>query len=131
MATKRKKTIKKHSSVKYEWKTSKPVLVNRSDKRYQLHKKQLKERGFTDAETWSLFSMIACFTLPRLKLFREKTICHPIGTTYEEWLSILDDMIFTFEEICKDDQLEEDDEYWTRYQKGLDLFHKYFQDLWW
>lgn len=71
-------------------------------------KKWLKQHGkyINPKDTWSLDYTIAEFVLPRLKLFKEKTLGYP-GTgeanTPEKWDAILDKIILSFELILDDD----------------------------
>src|ERR1035437_1925660 len=76
----------------------------KDDDRLKEFKLQRNERGFDDTETWSLYSSIAYYTLPRLKRFRESGWGIPCGITKEEWAEILDKMILGFELVVKDDE---------------------------
>jgi hypothetical protein len=82
-----------------KWSVKKPLYITKKDKRYAKHLKQLKERGFSDTETWSLYSVLSDFILPRLKRFKEVTNGFPStgDMTMEKWYEILDKMIFAFE----------------------------------
>ena len=114
-------------------------------KRARLFRKQRKERGWDDRDTWSLDSTIAKFVLPRLKRFKEVNCGYPVklnspkedidsekGMT--KWNEILDHMIYAME-ICSDEEfyyggsLKKKE--WKRVDKGCKLFGKYFQNLWW
>lgn len=102
-------------------------LIKRSIK----HWFQRRIRGFDDSETWSLDLRIAQFTLPRLKRFKELSMAHPMDLTEEEWVDILDEIIYSME-ICSDeDYILRDDIDWDRVYNGLELFGKWFRDLWW
>lgn len=134
--SKRKPRLRKelHS----DWSLKKPLYLKKNDKRYKLHAKQLKERGFSDAETWSLYCPIAQFILPRLIRFREIGNGYPMGLTPEKWDAILDEMIFAFDWILnyEEDKYEgltdeQKDSNWKRYEAGMQLFVKWFRDLWW
>ena len=98
-------------------------------KRKKYNKKlraDLKQNGFDKSECWNLDITIAKFILPRLKHFRETTISYPstdIGL--DGWHEILDKMIYSFDEILKDDSTEHD-----KKQEGLELFAKYYVNLW-
>ena len=97
-------------------------------------------RGFSDKETWNLDYEIAKFALPRVKRFREFTLnedCvagHPGRISYDEWIEILDTIIYALDCTTKeydmllatDDCVDPD-----KWQEGLDLFGKWFRDLWW
>jgi len=99
-------------------------------------------RGWSDEDTWSLYSTTARFLAPRLKKFKELNKKseyggYPPDITEEEWDDILDKMILAFDQIVDDDELqlyESGEETAARYEKiheGLDLFKKYYFDLWW
>lgn len=125
-----------------KWSVKKPLYITKRDKRYAKHLKQLKERGFSDTETWSLYSVLSEFILPRLKRFKEVTNGFPStgDMTMEKWYEILDKMIFSFEWALFEDEdadaygklsEEEIKENWGKYAEGMKLFAEYFRDLWW
>lgn len=114
----------------HSWELHKPLYLKKSDDRYKKHKKQLRDRGFSDAETWSLDYCVAAFTLPRLKRFREITVGTPsCFDSPEKWHEVLDKMIVAFELIVKEfdgeDEVDSD-----KINEGLDLFREYFRALW-
>lgn len=87
--------------------------------------------GFDTTEVWSLYNTIVSFTLPRLKCFRESTQGQtPYGMSSKKWNSILDKMIYSFEKIDSDEILGMSEEESIKVKKGLDLFRKYFFQLW-
>lgn len=95
---------------------------------------QKRTRGFSDKETWSLYTNIAKYTLPRLKKFKELKFCHPGNITYEQWNEVLNDMIFAINYAANHDNMDETlfkKKDYKRIRKGLNLFGKYFMDLWW
>ena len=56
-------------------------------------------RGWSDEDTWSLYSTTARFLAPRLKKFKvlinkSEYGGHPMDITGEEWNNILDKIIF-------------------------------------
>jgi len=127
---------------KPEWKLTKPLYLTKKDKRYNKHLKQLKTRGFSDSETWSLYSNIAMFILPRLIRFRKIVSTHayggyPLGLTDQKWDDMLGEMIFAFDwSITSDEKSikmtdEEVASAWERYKKGMQLFGEWFRGLWW
>jgi len=94
---------------------------------------QVLFRGWGDYELWSLDTPIAANVLPRLKRYRASTIGNPSGLTEEEWLGILDKMIYAMDKIAhQDDWVWQKD--WAKeslkVQEGCELFGKYFQALW-
>lgn len=118
----------------YEWNKD-TFLINKNDKRCEDYKNFKKENGFYPDECWSLYSSICMFIIPRLKYFREHTGGYPVTvSSIEEWQNILDKMIWSFEESLKDD-VDVDENIRELYNKdveeGLNLFSKYFLDLWW
>lgn len=120
------------------WVLKEPPYIKKTDKRYKGFKKQIKEKGFCDAETWGLDSTIAEFILPRLRRFRQILAGYPGNLTSHEWEVILDDMIFAFDwslnnEENKYDKLTdyEKEENWRRYETGMNRFAEYFRHLWW
>lgn len=121
-----------------EWSRKTPLFLEKDDERYERHVKQLKEHGFSDAETWALDSVIAKFILPRLRRFKEVNNGFPCGLTSEKWNAILDQMIFAFdwsinceEDKYKDLTTKEQNINWLKYEVGIQQFAKYFRDLWW
>lgn len=129
---------------------NKPRFFNNiKDRRNKKYKQFKKENGFTPDETWSLYTSIAIFVLPRLKHFRENTIgyCPYYFKTLEAWHNVLDKMIFSFENILKydDDNFECPKEYLEKHKDqksaymsfitdlkiGFKLFGKHFMNLWW
>ena len=106
---------------------------NFSNKRKKELKRQRIKRGFDDTELWSLYTTIGRFILPRLKAFREGFCGYPtVLESEDQWGEILDKMIFSFDYVVREDEEFEvrEDEYYNRVQEGLDLFAKYFFNLW-
>lgn len=133
------RSIKKEwQSPKLTWKAKKPLYIKKDDDRYSKHVAQLKKYGFSDTETWAFYSVASHFIIPRLIRFREIANGHPFGLTPEEWNAMLDEMIFAFDWAVNDeedkyDHLTEKEraEHWKRYDKGMQLFAKWFRHLWW
>ena len=106
-------------------------------------------------DVYDLDVTIARFILPRLIVFRKHTERTPnLSMTRDEWIGILDKMIYAFERIAC--QTEEDTPEYKAYIKaiwnneedladlkreakaslkpiseGLSLYHKYYRSLWW
>jgi hypothetical protein len=122
--------------IKSKWKLSSPLYITKKDKRYAKNVKQLKEWGFSDTETWSLYSPIAQFILPRLKRFKQIVRSYPAGLTPEKWDAMLGEMIFALDWSLTSDEKsmkmtpEESTANWKRYEVGMELFAKWFRDLW-
>lgn len=93
-------------------------------------------RGWDNRELWNLDTTIAKFALPRLIEFRETgaEYGHPCDLTHEEWLEIIDKIIYAMRSRVEDlepDALSLYQEYAERVQEGFELFGKWFGDLWW
>ena len=82
------------------------------------------------SEIYDLYGTIAEFVLPRLKLFKEKTISYPLNMTEKEWDKKLQKMIDAFDLIVKEDMKIYNEKEIKKIEKGLKLFAKYFRDLW-
>lgn len=99
--------------------------------RRELYRKQREERGFDDTETWGLDYTVAMFVSPRLKRFKELNNGHPDEFTFESWQECIQKMIDAFDEILRQ---ENEPDYFFNYEtvdEGLELFGKYFRNLWW
>ena len=94
----------------------------------RMKKKHQKNHMYQD--TWSLDYYIAKFILPRLKLFKKVERGYPCDLKLiDEWHDILDKMIAAFEILATDEWNTQDEQ--KIVDEGLDLFRKYYQDLWW
>lgn len=107
--------------------------------RNEEHKRQREELGFDEKQLWSLDITMAYFIYPRLKEFSENLHGYPAELGEEMWRTYLDNMVFAFELILreqkKDISNEELDYLWSdevqgKIQDGLELFGKYFKHLW-
>lgn len=129
---------------RYQW-TGPVNWLEQGDERIEQFQQFKKQHGFTPDETWSLYYNICQFVLPRLQYFRKHTCGTPgcVGS-YEEWLQILDKMIFSFQQVLRESQVcpqiylkshKDQHEAYLAYEKdiytGFELFGKYFQCLWW
>lgn len=103
-----------------------------------MNNRQKKKHGiptFKDSEVWDLDIVLAQYILPRLKRFKKVNVNSHPGTlsSLEEWHEIIDKMIWSFERIVNDDWAYETNrrkEQVPRYEEGMQLFAKYFLDLW-
>lgn len=134
---KRLKEIKKGFEVS-PWTLKKPMYLKKNDNRYKKHVRDLKKYGFSNSETWCLYSCICQFILPRLKRFRDIKAAYPMGLKQEEWTEMLDKMIFSFEWAMLNDEgenlylsEEEQKANWEKYKEGMNLFSEWFMALWW
>ena len=99
------------------------------DKRLPFFLKQRAKQGFDDTETWSLYSAISHFILPRLKRFKEIPCGFPAGLSMDKWDAILGKMVKAFELIVEDKCPYSDVED-KQITEGLDLFRQWFFNLW-
>lgn len=97
-------------------------------------------------DTWSLDHTLALIILPALKQLKNDNTGHPCGISSDpdpvcgecdcekEWHTIMDKMIWSFEQIAEDDiNYHTPEEYKVqqeRIQEGLMLFGRYFSTLW-
>ena len=82
-------------------------------------------------ELYDLDITIARFILPRLMVFKEHCERTPnLTMTREEWVQILDKMIWNNEQDLAD--LKRDAKASLKpISEGLSLYHKYYRSLWW
>ena len=95
--------------------------------------KKKKKLSITDSEIWGLNYTLAKYILPRLKRFKELYNSYSFELTGTKWEEILDKMIWSFDYIIKENdsnELLETMKEVIRCQEGLDLFSKYFRNLW-
>jgi len=109
-------------------------MIKRYYKRLRYLIKEFKFRrkyGHKSIDIYNLDYAVAKFTLPMLKIFREKTFSYPHDLTPKEWKSILDDMIYAFEFKVNEWDIEDYSKVnFDRVKSGFSLFGKYFRDLW-
>ena len=109
-------------------------------------KKWLKQRGLyvNPKETWSLDITFAKYIIPRLKKFKELNNGYPgieEVNTPEKWDEALDKMIQAFEYVANEfdwwvdnpkyDCFDEEKRRQVVINEGLQLFAKYYMNLWW
>ena len=88
-------------------------------------KDEIAKDGFEYDDLYNLDCSICELIAPRLNRFKELEPSCPCDMSFEEWQGILDKMIWSFENYRNSDEIDE-----NRVNEGLDLFHKYFQNLW-
>lgn len=101
------------------------------NKRSRIKNKLIRKEPYSKQECWDLYVFMAKDITMALKSFKKCNVNSYPGNLSgtEEWHGIIDKMIYSFEIIANDDivaQINQKEEI----QKGLDLFAKYFMDLW-
>ena len=91
-------------------------------------------------DTWSMDSTLAPIILPMLVQLKETKHGHPADWTEQEWDEILDEMIWAFEQKCRDDWMEDYDynkwdsegvkAHQERMTNGFRLFGTHYENLW-
>ena len=91
-------------------------------------------------DTWSMDHTLAPIILPMLVQLKETTHGHPADLTEQEWDEILDEMIWAFEQKCRDDWMEDYDynkwdsegvkAHQERMTNGFRLFGTHYENLW-
>lgn len=111
---------------------------------------QRRTRGWDDSDLWSLDYTLAKWIIPRLERFKEVRNGIPLIEGFEfafeenateedfnkaekEWVRIINKMIRAFTLIVGENDNFEllNDREWKEINEGLDLFRKYFTNLWW
>ena len=85
---------------------------------------------FPDSEIWVTYQVIANFIAPRLRAFKSYPLHgYPASMNSEkQWLTALQKMIDAFVILGRDTSPHDDEE--AIIEEGLDLFRKYYRDLW-
>ena len=91
-------------------------------------------------DIWDLDTAIAKFIVKRLKVFRGSVTSHPTTMTMEEWIAVIDELIWTFEwqldvesslpDTDADNWQEINSENWNRFHNGMQLFANHYRNLW-
>ena len=91
-------------------------------------------------DTWSMDNTLAMIIHPMLVQLKATTHGYPNDLTEERWNEILDEMIWAFEQKCRDDWMEDYDynkwdregvkAHQERMSNGFRLFGKYYENLW-
>ncbi len=107
------------------------LKVDNLKKRKKRFAKQRQKRGWDDTETWSLFSTLAEWLVPRLKRFKKLNDgCHPSDITSKQWDKAIDEMIEGFKLIAEDICAPNEDQT-VKMDRALDIFRDRFFSLWW
>lgn len=88
-------------------------------------------RGWSDEETWSMDGTFARFILPRLIRFKELHNGYPHDLSSKEWDENIQLMIDAFTFYAGEDRFDCMSKQFEDAQVGLELFAKYYKDLWW
>lgn len=73
-----------------------------------VYKQQRIERGFDDTELWNFERSIAKYILPRMLVFKTKTMGYPPDfKTFDEWVETIDKMIYAFDHIINYEEYTE------------------------
>jgi len=99
------------------------------DPRQPTWKEQRLDYGFDDTELWNLDNVFAKFIYPRLIRFRYITESIPSSLNEKEWDTILSKMTYSFG-VLKGDRIYFEEEEEKKIKEGLELFSKYYFDLW-
>ena len=92
---------------------------------------QRRLRGWDDSDTWSIPYTTAKLLLPRMKRFKILANGYPMDMTVEEWYVILDKIILAFQICVEDDAGTYKEDRLQKYEEGIELFHKYYEAIWW
>ena len=107
---------------------------------------QRKTRGWDDSETWGLDHFLAAMIGPRIARLKELNNGYPceIAAGYgddegpKKWDEILDKMVLGFKLLEEDNCYfgepnweSKRDEEEKKIEEGLDIFRKYYRNLWW
>lgn len=105
-------------------------LTSEDDDREMQFIEQRMERGFDDSETWSLYTTIAKFIIPRLKRYIQLTENRIIQS--KEEVIQLNKLLAAMELIIRDNGIElftKEEE--KQVKEGVELLSKIFFNLWW
>ena len=113
-----------------------PTPFTSTIKRWFKFRWQRITRGWTDEDTWNLDCVVASFVAPRLRRFKKLNNGFPPDFNEHTWNDAIDKMIYSLERVSKRHDEKEGDQNWDkitceRVNEGLELFGKYFCDLWW
>jgi len=94
--------------------------------------RQRAERGFSDADCWSLDHYLATIIAGALRQLRKASAGYPADLTKERWDAILAKMTRGFEAVDQhlfDPGLTEEEQ--RQFRRSMQLFRRWFFDLWW
>lgn len=101
------------------------------NKRSKIKNKLIRKEPYSKQECWDLYIFMAKDITMALKSFKKYNVnSYPADLEYiEEWHNIIDKMIYSFEIIANDNIVVQTNKK-EEIQEGLDLFARYFMDLW-
>lgn len=102
-------------------------LTDSKHPREEEFKKQRLKRGFDDSETWSLYSTIINFIIPRLERFIK--ITDGMHENQEELTKNCKEFLWALKLKKKKFHIPDDKS--KRYKKAIKLFPVIFEGLWW
>lgn len=82
-------------------------------------------------ELYNLDQTISKFIYPRLKKFKENTEGMPVGLSEKDWNKILNKMIYAFKKCSSNSYYDMNAKTIQKVEMGLDLFRRFYRDLWW
>lgn len=111
-----------------------PILGGICNWVYKKRKRKMKIH-IHNFDVWNMDNTLAHIIVPMLKKFKEQSKSHPANISEKKWNDILDQMIWSFEQIIEglDADVVHDlspAEYTKRIDDGLKLFAKYYRELW-
>ena len=84
-----------------------------------------------DYQVYNLDDNIAKFVLPRLKLLRKDINGYPESVgSFENWLTILDKVIWSFERELDWTDYQKTKEDFKKYEEGIELFGEHWRSFW-
>jgi hypothetical protein len=96
---------------------------------------QRGKTGYADCDLWSLDWYLNSWMPKALRQFKGNTCGIPMGLSEKRWYAILEDMIIGFESNKKIQEMDyKNDEYeelLKKSKKGINLFAKYYNCIWW
>lgn len=104
-------------------------------------RKERADRGWSEYDFWNFHSYHSWMMMSVLERFKTG-MGYPMGLTEEEWQGILDEMIDGFrasldltDMVTYDPKIHKSYKEWeeplrAKYERGMDLFRKYYLTLW-
>ena len=113
-----------------------PILNGICEWVYKKRKRKMKIH-IHNFDVWNMDDTLARIIVPMLKKFKEQGNSRPSNLSEKKWNDILDQMIWSFEQIiegrddaARDLSPEEYKKHNKRIDDGMKLFAKYYRHLW-